>query len=740
MDSFENLDNSPADTIVATDMTETGDSLQVLKYLNDDEGSFEKNETSIEELTENRKMTIKEEVVENNVMTSNDTVRELNDCVQSSLNTADVSDLLVPSETITSFVKSNILKSDENSLENTFNSDSFPKPSMDDECNSDMQDEEIQLRWDDDDDDDEISFIGGTEENCINSAHLIKNEPGIPKAEDEALIVQGIKMEKSPDISFGTSDLEFLSYNVISQDIKKERSPTPDIVFEESLIIKTEPENNQSFEGKIKTCKEEEKPSCLEFLDFQESSENDFDRKQIEEFLIIKQEPTTSISEKKLTHLSLETTQFEFSEDVSFDTVVEKHFHCLQEGISTSVGDEKKILFEGIGLVESTPGNYDTVQEKVTDCEDVESEYPLGTRKEEVKNVNFLIEDENFIEDITTTKIINDTCVIKNKEVSVNDMQKEQLSKIDLHTDNEFPVKTKIVIISPDKNLSSDNKNPFSDNNIPCTKETPEKIKSKEEVVSVDRMEKQESIEIKLESNTMILIDGKDEREPVEKEIKLELFSKQLIKEAGNDENSEEKLEHVSTSNENYVEDKHIAMHDAIVGASIGIITQHGLKKPDMMLEIPTKELMNFMDDDDNDNDLDLLGNLEMSPDDAGTEIRDHDDIKETNVNETKPIEVSDLEKRIENTVKPFGEIFQNQQSSSDDKIHQITVVEEPKPSTSKACMEIRTESDKADDFSDNLDLLAESTRVLEYDDDYKDEGEDFYQDEGNSSISHYIL
>ncbi|CAK1593042.1 unnamed protein product, partial [Parnassius mnemosyne] len=69
------------------------------------------------------------------------------------------------------------------------------------------------------------------------------------------------------------------------------------------------------------------------------------------------------------------------------------------------------------------------------------------------------------------------------------------------------------------------------------------------------------------------------------------------------------------------------------------------------------------------------------------------------------------------------------------------SVKDESQPSTSTACMimEMRRDSDEVGEVSDSLGLLAESTRVLEYDeeqedDDDGDDDEDFDQDEESSN------
>ncbi|XP_068621901.1 histone-lysine N-methyltransferase eggless-like [Battus philenor] len=207
------------------------------------------------------------------------------------------------------------------------------------------------------------------------------------------------------------------------------------------------------------------------------------------------------------------------------------------------------------------------------------------------------------------------------------------------------------------------------------------------------------------------------------------------------------------------------------------IVTQHGLKKPDMMLEIPSQELIDFMDDDE----PDLLDNLKMSPDNEGIEIL-NDSISDENTNvsqgnETEAATNEDLQwgstnvkssieecqdemtetenkhgtnigpldkdqKEIISIITPPNVIAENENSEKKNYPN-----EEPQPSTSQACMitEMRRDSDEVGEVSDSLGLLAESTRVLEDDEEPEDEDDeddnddyDQYEESSNQMGAEY--
>ncbi|XP_013143389.1 PREDICTED: histone-lysine N-methyltransferase eggless-like isoform X2 [Papilio polytes] len=193
------------------------------------------------------------------------------------------------------------------------------------------------------------------------------------------------------------------------------------------------------------------------------------------------------------------------------------------------------------------------------------------------------------------------------------------------------------------------------------------------------------------------------------------------------------------------------------------IVTQHGLKKPDMMLEIPSQELMDFMDEDD---EPDLLSHLDILPNiEKGENSPKVEKDGESNDLKTCPLNTCDAELKLDNVESQATEIVQVDSEESENLINadvkesieknkaevltntmskdidmdpiqpkddakelniDITL-DEPQPSTSKASVitEIRRDSDEVGEMSDTLGLLAESTRVVEDDEDQDDDDED---------------
>ncbi|KPJ18408.1 Histone-lysine N-methyltransferase eggless [Papilio machaon] len=177
------------------------------------------------------------------------------------------------------------------------------------------------------------------------------------------------------------------------------------------------------------------------------------------------------------------------------------------------------------------------------------------------------------------------------------------------------------------------------------------------------------------------------------------------------------------------------------------IVTQHGLKKPDMMLEIPTQELMNFMDEDDEPD----LSNLVQSPDiEMGKNSPkveddvDSNDLKNcltttsnaklkldnvaTKTTEIVQIEFKESENINANVSESLGknedkalteivtkdtELIQLKDDGNQQNIDKT--IDEPQPSTSKASIitEMRRDSDEVENSNETVVEYSEDSNAV---------------------------
>ncbi|CAG4949491.1 unnamed protein product [Parnassius apollo] len=116
-----------------------------------------------------------------------------------------------------------------------------------------------------------------------------------------------------------------------------------------------------------------------------------------------------------------------------------------------------------------------------------------------------------------------------------------------------------------------------------------------------------------------------DVKDSPEEQIDMEVATKTSFEGTQSNKNIKEDLE-VIYSPKNYNEEDNVEPKVSVLDTSVEIITEHGLNKPDMMLEIPSEELVEFTDDEDDG--PDLLSSLEMSPDDVGIELCGTEDVQ----------------------------------------------------------------------------------------------------------------
>ncbi|KPI96426.1 Histone-lysine N-methyltransferase eggless [Papilio xuthus] len=174
------------------------------------------------------------------------------------------------------------------------------------------------------------------------------------------------------------------------------------------------------------------------------------------------------------------------------------------------------------------------------------------------------------------------------------------------------------------------------------------------------------------------------------------------------------------------------------------IVTQHGLKKPDMMLEIPTQELMDFMDEDDEPD----LSNLDILPDiEKGQNSPKDED--EMDINNLKTLINADLQlddddtntteivqtdsKDSENINANVSVSLENNEALTDivskdmdpvqlkDDGNQQNIdktVDEPQPSTSKASAitEMKGDSDEVEHSNEMVVEYSEDSNAVNSD------------------------